>query len=112
MSKKDDTEKVFVLKADGSNLIRWLEAIENQCQKDHGEVCEFITTGYLIVRPVPDKTTECTKFQIDPSTAAGARMHENAISLYQKKLERESTAHISIFGMIKQNLSEKRGWSE
>ena len=99
------TEKLFILKKDGSNWLKWLEAVDNEVQHEYGDISSFITTGVIVVRDLPNKVALCQKFGVDQTSAAGGRMLENGITLYQKQEASDKKSLVNIFGLLKQWIS-------
>ena len=102
---KEADDKLFELKSDGSNWTPWIEALEAKTQSMSGTISNFIVTGKLTPRPIPDKDQICAKLGLDCGSHSATRIFEGSLIEYQKSITRDEDTLIQLFGMIKQYIT-------
>lgn len=51
--KEPPDPSLHILRKDGSNLVVWLEALEDHLRAEYGQTSCFVESGALFVRPIP-----------------------------------------------------------
>lgn len=102
--KEPPVSNLHVLKRDGSNLVTFLEALEEHLRSEYGKRACFVETGALFARDQPNIDRIAAMF---PGLSASNlnKAYCDACTNHMRKLEADEEAQVEMFALILQCVS-------
>ena len=88
------------MRADGSNIASWNEALANHFEQEYGRVGKFVLTGKRSVRISPTIEQIAAQFPNCHAAAALNNLLATANSEHVKKIMNDEEKYAEMFGVI------------